>query len=440
MPEVYALDDWKLAFEYDGDSEPSMRLGEGIRASLNWCKENQETCGKNLGIARAQMPQISRKQVPEFLEHLKDMGITYRDETVTAGSLHATQREINTAKVAKIMEGYSLSGERLLTSKDNYILDGHHRWAALLSLDPKNKMKITRVNLPIQKLLKVAREWRGSQFRDITQFKEARAARVADLFLRPTMRTAAADVTPVRQRTQFSCMATSMMMCLRAHGVECSEDEVAKVMGVKPMQGATWEDAIACAQHYGCRATLVCPSTVDQMRRWTDAGTPVIIAWNPEGRDWSHASVVFDVKEDGTVLVADPNIPDPDETVREVPKGEFYKKWSEKWPRYLVRRPAMAVTREITEDGRQIAASQSRAASVADTFLAQRRARYQHPFNPDAMLEMIEADPEIYRQWKIHRNRFRSKRDLLEALYTALVAAPGQYKEQMRYEQIVENL
>jgi len=146
-------------------------------------------------------------------------------------------------------------------------------------------------------------------------------------------------------------------MCLKALGHVCDEDEVNKVMGATPMKGAAWEHALACAQHYGCRATLTCPSTVAQLKSWTDQGIPVMIAWNPEGREWSHASVVFDVDDDGNVWVADPNIPDPDETVRIVPKSEFYKLWYEKWPRYLVRRPALAIEREITPEGRQVMAA-----------------------------------------------------------------------------------
>lgn len=173
-------------------------------------------------------------------------------------------------------------------------------------------------------------------------------------------KAARANVVPVRQRTQFSCMASSMTMALKSLGIDCTEDEVAEVMGVKPMRGATWEDAIAAAQHYGCRATLVSPSTLSQIKEWTDQGDPVLIAWNPEGREWSHASVVFDVGEDQTVHVADPNIPDPEETVRVVDRKSFYSKWAEKWPRYLVRRPAMHITREITPDGRQVMASQQK--------------------------------------------------------------------------------
>lgn len=170
-------------------------------------------------------------------------------------------------------------------------------------------------------------------------------------------REAKANVTPVRQRTQFTCMSTSMMMCLQANGMDCTEDEVNRVMGAKPMKGARWEEALACAQHYGMRATLTVPATVKQLKAWTDQGIPVMIAWNPEGRDWSHASVVFDVDDEMNVHVADPNIPDPEETVRIVPKAEFYKKWFEKWPDYLVRRPALAIEREITPEGRQVMAA-----------------------------------------------------------------------------------
>lgn len=170
-------------------------------------------------------------------------------------------------------------------------------------------------------------------------------------------RTAAAALTPKRQRTQYTCMATSLSMCLESLGLQdAGEDAVNRVMGAAPMQGASWEQAFAAAQHYGARTTLICPATLNQVKAYTDAGIPVMIAWNPEGRPWSHASVVFNVDGDN-VYVADPNIPDPDQTVRVVPKAEFYSKWYEKFPDYLVRRPAMAVEREISPEGHQRVAS-----------------------------------------------------------------------------------
>ena len=183
-------------------------------------------------------------------------------------------------------------------------------------------------------------------------------------------RIAKADVIPVRQQNQYNCVTTSLCMALRALGVpedECSPARVNKVVGAMPLQGAAWEPMLAAANHYGMRATLTLPSTVRQLKSWTDAGKPVVIAWNPEGREWSHASLVFDVDDDLNVYVADPNIPDPDETVRVVPKGEFYSKWYEKAPQgFLIRRPACVIEREITPDGRQVMASRKKTASRMD--------------------------------------------------------------------------
>ncbi len=190
---------------------------------------------------------------------------------------------------------------------------------------------------------------------------------------------AKAEVPLRRQRTQYSCMSASMCACLNALGHKCDEDEVNAVMGARPMKGAAWEQALACAQHYGVRGTLVCPSTVPQLKSWTDAGKPVMIAWNPEGREWSHASVVFDVTDElpspvppectvsgesgPWVWVADTNIPNPEKTVRIVSADHFYSKWFEKWPNYLVRRPALMLEREITSEGRQVMASSNRRGS-----------------------------------------------------------------------------
>ena len=176
--------------------------------------------------------------------------------------------------------------------------------------------------------------------------------------------TAKADVIPVRQPNQYACVTTSLAMALRALGVpedECSVERVNKVVGAMPLQGAAWEPMLAAANHYGMRATLTLPSTVRQLKQWTDAGIPVVIAWNPEGREWSHASLVFDVDDDLNVYIADPNIPDPEETVRVVPKAEFYSKWYEKSPQgFLIRRPACAIEREITPEGRQVMASRKK--------------------------------------------------------------------------------
>ena len=188
------------------------------------------------------------------------------------------------------------------------------------------------------------------------------------------VKIAKADVTPKRQYSQYSCVTTSLSMALQAVGIpaaECQTERVNAVLGAMPLQGASWEQAAGAASHYGCRTTLVIPSTLAQVRKWTDAGTPVLIGWNT-GNEWSHASLVFDVT-DTKVFVADPNLPNPDTLVWEGTHDEFYAKWWEKSAQgYKIRRPAMAVEREITTSGRQVMASTQRttpASRVASAYL-----------------------------------------------------------------------
>lgn len=180
----------------------------------------------------------------------------------------------------------------------------------------------------------------------------------------PTAKIARAEVAQLRQQTQYTCCATSIAAALRAHGKNVSEEDVNRVLDASPMAGASWEAMLATVQYFGCRGTLVVPATPRMLKAWTDAGVPVIIAWNPEGRPWSHASTVYDVVEgpDGklSVHIMDPNIPNPTETTRILGEDEFCQKWGEKVSESLImRRPAMAVEREVTTEGRQVLASSS---------------------------------------------------------------------------------
>lgn len=43
----------------------------------------------------------------------------------------------------------------ILISSDNYIIDGHHRWGSVFILNPKCKIKCTKINLPIEKALPI---------------------------------------------------------------------------------------------------------------------------------------------------------------------------------------------------------------------------------------------------------------------------------------------
>jgi hypothetical protein len=151
-------------------------------------------CEENKGIERVNMPQLVGKPVPntpaallpvnirgevdatnnfsDYLENNKKYNIT--NESVPATSLKATQNEIVGSKVAGIwlatQDPNSTSYKTVMESpifisRDNYVLDGHHRWAASIaraisqgSLD-QLYMKAKRVDVGIDQLVKDANEF-----------------------------------------------------------------------------------------------------------------------------------------------------------------------------------------------------------------------------------------------------------------------------------------
>jgi hypothetical protein len=80
----------------------------------------------DLGIGRRDMPQID---VAQFTRMLQRRGIESTRRTLDPATLRRSQDGLNPKKVRDI----ATSGEpidRIIVSRDDHILDGHHRWAA----------------------------------------------------------------------------------------------------------------------------------------------------------------------------------------------------------------------------------------------------------------------------------------------------------------------
>ncbi len=134
-----------------GEKAPKINLcGVTIKGSSLFCEENQ-------GIQRIQMPQLSGRPLPgspadalprddvgnvnladQFRDHLAGKGVKITDDAIPASMLKATQNELQGSKVANItakIESGRMERARLFVSNDNYIVDGHHRWAATIGAD-----------------------------------------------------------------------------------------------------------------------------------------------------------------------------------------------------------------------------------------------------------------------------------------------------------------
>lgn len=129
------------------------------------------------GLSRAEMPQLMGKPIPgspaskgplnargeadlavSFREALSKIGVKTTLGKALASHLMATQTELSGPKVAgmmKSMEAGTLPDAPIFVTRDNYILDGHHRWAATVGIDSKDNllgnltMPVNRINMDI---------------------------------------------------------------------------------------------------------------------------------------------------------------------------------------------------------------------------------------------------------------------------------------------------
>jgi len=172
---------------------------EGGKLDIDLCQVSvpgtNVFCTGNLGIERADMPQLSGRTVEgsrarreaerqdstkpvaerevkigeQFTEALTDMGVGVRERTMPASQLRASQSQLVGANVAWMMTdpGYArqLREGRIFVSRDGYVIDGHHRWAALVGLDLADgvtgdvDIDVVEVDMPISEALQYANEF-----------------------------------------------------------------------------------------------------------------------------------------------------------------------------------------------------------------------------------------------------------------------------------------
>jgi hypothetical protein len=123
---------------------------------------------------------------PRFAEHLQSRGFRVTAGTEKAAYLRASQGELDgvrVAGIAKRMREGSLPYDEhaLFVSSDNYVVDGHHRWAARVGNDfadgrATDRIDVQRIDAPILDVLgeahSFAQDW-GMEPQDKTALPEA---------------------------------------------------------------------------------------------------------------------------------------------------------------------------------------------------------------------------------------------------------------------------
>lgn len=108
---------------------------------------------------RQDMPQVKSGDLGKAIQKLQNMKIRVTRGTATAETFDPSQKDIYDDKVRAILKRTQQSNLRnmkpLVVSKDDYIVDGHHRWKALLVGFPGEKIPYIKIDLPIKRAIQM---------------------------------------------------------------------------------------------------------------------------------------------------------------------------------------------------------------------------------------------------------------------------------------------
>lgn len=107
-----------------------------------------------IGISREQLPQIDFDYLDDILDKLSDENVEVRTGTVPAADLTPSQDKLNNEKVQSIVDQGTWNDDRkLFISKDGFIVDGHHYWAANMLKEPGRRIPVFLVGMNIIDLI-----------------------------------------------------------------------------------------------------------------------------------------------------------------------------------------------------------------------------------------------------------------------------------------------
>lgn len=127
----------------------------------------------NLDRERDRMPQIPSDSVDKFLIHFADKhGI--KKSKMLLNKIKPTQNEMNDEKISGMVgdKDFDPTYNVFVVSKDNYLVDGHHRWAAGLESNDEDKtVDVYKINKPIHKVLWILNKMKMTKNMDVNDKK-----------------------------------------------------------------------------------------------------------------------------------------------------------------------------------------------------------------------------------------------------------------------------
>lgn len=150
------------------------------------CRTHPRICAGSLGKIRSEMPQLEDRVLARFVKHLEEKEmVPAKREAVAVHTLKPTQKHLNAEKVLGMAEAarngdFPDIDKTIIVDAEGYILDGHHRWAALYVLHPKNKIHVVRLAIAMEDLIRKAKAFGGVKKKNLLG-KHAAAGELAEV-------------------------------------------------------------------------------------------------------------------------------------------------------------------------------------------------------------------------------------------------------------------
>lgn len=134
------------------------------------CVGVNNMCKGDLGIRRKYMPQFNdATEIARFKKFVrKAYGIKSCKSTRKARQLRPSQGEISRKRVEGLVEDggdFQEVNVPLIVSGDNFVIDGHHRWAAFRLEKPERSLPVVVIDAPAKDVLGIAVAW-GAKHED----------------------------------------------------------------------------------------------------------------------------------------------------------------------------------------------------------------------------------------------------------------------------------
>jgi disulfide oxidoreductase YuzD len=112
-----------------------------------------------LGVRRIDMPQVRARHMQDFLAYMRKNEASVKKIEVDPKQLKAIQGEFDKDKIQQNIEKLQKDGslKPIIISKDNYVIDGNHRWLA--AMNAGEKIQAYKISIEGTKLLRLTNKY-----------------------------------------------------------------------------------------------------------------------------------------------------------------------------------------------------------------------------------------------------------------------------------------